>query len=153
MTLALVMLWACKNGPTPAEATDTGVEACGSADWWGTGQPLMLSYCAGCHSSHITGSARYGAPESVNLDTLADAQQWSERIAARVLTEGDMPPGGGMSDTEKEQLKYTSATWATIPSSAAHRIVVQSQAPSLSAAARRPDSPRPDRPPADPSAK
>ncbi len=47
----------------------------------------------------------------------------------------------------------TSTTWATMPSSAAHRMVVHSQAPSLSAAARRPDSPRPDRPPAAPSAK
>src|SRR5260221_13018480 len=55
-------------------------------------QPLMSKNCLGCHSSSRTGSARQGAPASVNFDTEADVQSWADRISARAVSEGTMPP-------------------------------------------------------------
>ena len=63
----------------------------------------MLTWCTGCHSQGRDGDARYGAPESVNLDSLADAVAWQDRILARVSA-GTMPPGGGPSEQERERL-------------------------------------------------
>ncbi len=101
--MLLMILLACKDSPPPATPAAAD-ETCGSTDWWGAGQPLMLDFCAGCHSSRLVGSQRYGAPEGIDLETLEGAQQHTDRIRARVLEEGDMPPGGGLSTEQLERL-------------------------------------------------
>ena len=106
------MLWlllACKTDCPPgstlgddglcylSEDTAAPAEAlpdCGNLTWQTAGQPYLLTYCTGCHSSGVTGEWRREAPEGVDFETLAGAQAWSERIAARIEA-GDMPPGGG----------------------------------------------------------
>ena len=101
--MLLVLLLACTDSPTAPSAADAN-ETCGNTDWWGAGQPLMLDFCAGCHSSRLSGDQRYGAPEGIDLETLEGAQQHLDRIRARVLEDGDMPPGGGLSTEQLERL-------------------------------------------------
>lgn len=66
-------------------------------------EPFLQNYCTGCHSSHIEGAKRFGAPETVNLDTYSSAKQWSERSFVRSYFNGDMPPGGGIPQAEKDR--------------------------------------------------
>lgn len=71
------------------------------------GIALMRTYCTSCHSVHLPASKRYGAPLGVDLNTLANIQQWTEESARRILETKDMPPGGGMTDDERTTL----ASW------------------------------------------
>ena len=64
----------------------------------------MLDFCAGCHSSQLPEGRRFGAPIGVDLETLDGALLHMERIRARVLEDGDMPPGGGMNAEQLERL-------------------------------------------------
>lgn len=60
------------------------------------GHGFLLTFCQGCHASAAT--ERYGAPDTVNFDTVEAAWSWSERILARAAAdEGGMPPAGGVS--------------------------------------------------------
>ena len=103
MLLLLTSPWGCSDRQ-PLATTDTGqTESC-AEDWWSTGQPLMLDFCAGCHSSQLSDSLRFGAPDGVDLETLEGALQHTDRIRARVLEDGDMPPGGGMNTEQLERL-------------------------------------------------
>lgn len=103
MLLLLTSPWGCSDRQ-PLATIDTGqTESC-TEDWWSTGQPLMLDFCAGCHSSQLSGSLRFGAPDGVDLETLEGALQHTARIRARVLEDGDMPPGGGMNTEQLERL-------------------------------------------------
>lgn len=59
--------------------------------------------CTACHSSAVTGAARGGAPVDINYDTYAAAKAEATPAASEVA-EGAMPPGGGLTDAEKEQI-------------------------------------------------
>lgn len=78
-------------------------ELAGCGDWETVGQPALLESCTGCHSAGLAGEARHGAPEGVDLDTLAGARAWAE-AAAEQVGDGLMPPGGGMSEDEATAL-------------------------------------------------
>lgn len=65
-------------------------------------QPFLRNYCTGCHSGYLEGEQRYGAPSSVNLDTYQDAKKWAVRSFVRNYVQEDMPPAGGVSETDKE---------------------------------------------------
>ena len=67
-------------------------------------QALIHTYCTACHSSSLAENLRYGAPMAVDLDTMAGVHQWRERSAVRVWESKDMPPGGGISDEDRELL-------------------------------------------------
>jgi hypothetical protein len=56
----------------------------------------VFANCTGCHSGN-------DAPESVRFDSYADAAANALRGAAEV-SEGSMPPGGGMSEADKQAL-------------------------------------------------
>ena len=65
----------------------------------------MRNYCTGCHATKLPAGQRYGAPESVQLDTFAGAKQWAIRSYVRAVHFQDMPPSGGISDIERERFK------------------------------------------------
>ncbi len=87
-------------------SSDTGVPLdCDDAGTWATtGQPLMLTWCTGCHSSQKTGADRHGAPDAVNLDSLAGFAASAENALAR-MEAGTMPAGGGLSAQELRQIR------------------------------------------------
>ncbi len=100
LTGLLLVLGCSELATEPVPAVDE------CADWQSVGQPFALSYCASCHSSRLTGGARYGAPEGIDLETLAGMRTHRARVEARALsTTPDMPPEGGVSDDERDALR------------------------------------------------
>ncbi len=96
-------LFGC-DGAAADTAGPVSAEACG--DWQSVGQPFALSYCASCHSGRLSGSARYGAPAGIDLETLAGMRTHRARVEARALSAApDMPPQGGVRDDEREALR------------------------------------------------
>ena len=67
------------------------------------GAPFLRSYCTGCHSSNLPRGLRYGAPDSINLDTYEDAKQHAIRSYVRSVHFEDMPPSGGITQQEKQR--------------------------------------------------
>ena len=59
--------------------------------------------CTSCHSSTLTGAARFGAPASVDFDTEAAATPHAEAAARRVFA-GEMPRTGSLSAADKTDL-------------------------------------------------
>jgi len=102
--LLIAFLLACTT-PLPIEETggETPLGDC-SSTWEASGQPFVLDYCTGCHSSHLSGEARRGAPGGVDLDTVEGVRSHADRVAARV-TDGTMPPGGGPGAEELTALR------------------------------------------------
>ena len=94
----LILLLACQtpdSDPAVSNA-DTGTFECPDTLTWQTAvAPLLTSQCTSCHGSQRTGSSRFGAPESVNLDSREDALQHGERALVR-LRAGDMPPSSNV---------------------------------------------------------
>lgn len=70
-------------------------------------QPFMESYCTGCHSSTLTGSARMGAPAFHDFDTeggiLAVADHVDEYAAAGPASVNTIMPPSGDLPTEEER--------------------------------------------------
>jgi uncharacterized membrane protein len=71
--------------------------------WNNWGKGFFTTYCTGCHSE--TTPNRYGAPESVNFDTLDEVKALKSTIRKDVLEDGTMPVGGGVIDEHKELLE------------------------------------------------
>jgi uncharacterized membrane protein len=107
----LPLLLACLTSPAPETETvaeaDTAEEVLDSGGacegepvvaYNNFGHGFLLTYCQGCHA----GSApeRYGAPEAVTFDSVEEAWSWSDRILARTVEAGGMPPAGGVSAEE-----------------------------------------------------
>lgn len=59
--------------------------------------------CVPCHDSMKTGAARANAPEGYNYDNYEDAVAEAEH-AAHAVYEGTMPPGGSLTEEEKQVL-------------------------------------------------
>jgi hypothetical protein len=69
------------------------------------GEPFMLNWCRGCHSSSIPAGMRQKAPAAVNFDTLEDVRARKDRVAARAASvTATMPPVGGPTIEERELL-------------------------------------------------
>ncbi len=89
------LLLACSNTPpVDTVAGEPPIDCSTSTTWETSGQPFTLDYCTGCHSSHLSGEKRRGAPEGIDLDTLEGVRRHAERVSARIA-DGTMPPGGG----------------------------------------------------------
>jgi len=69
-------------------------------DAWANG--FFTTYCKSCHSE--SSQNRYEAPGNVNLDTVTDIRDWSQRIRVRVLEDQTMPVGGGVPEQELVRL-------------------------------------------------
>lgn len=89
MLAALALLGGCAD-----EGAEPSCDSGEAVDWGGFADGFFATYCRSCHSAGL--SERYGAPEGVDFDTEAEVLAQAERIRARALDEGDMPPGGGV---------------------------------------------------------
>lgn len=83
---------------------DLGECPADSAAQQAQGLEILTTRCMNCHSSQVQGSARLGAPEDLNFDdsgTVSDeaGEMWGE------VEEGAMPPGGGLSEADRELLR------------------------------------------------
>ena len=69
------------------------------------GEPFVLDWCRGCHSSAVPAGMRQKAPVAINFDTLEDVRNRRERILVRAgsLT-ATMPPAGGPTEEERKLL-------------------------------------------------
>lgn len=93
----------CDDGPDEVAPWSCDRQPALTYDNFGAG--FLDTHCNGCHSSLSPTFHRNGAPDSVNLDTWALAQQFAPRIAARTAVEvATMPPGGGPTAEERHQL-------------------------------------------------
>lgn len=59
--------------------------------------------CTNCHSSTLTGGSRAGAPTGIDFDKYDAAVMDADRALSEVES-GAMPPGGGLSGSEKTQI-------------------------------------------------
>lgn len=104
LLLALLgLLPACGGSDEDRRFDADDAEAAGCGTWESAGQPVLLDACAACHAAALSGEARHGAPEGMNLDTLEGARTWAEAIEEAV-TAGTMPPGGGLSQADAARL-------------------------------------------------
>jgi uncharacterized membrane protein len=77
-------LAACGGGDEAPDCTDMMAQMRGSL--------VVGANCTGCHAASLTGTARNGAPDTVNLDAAADIDTHEARIRARAINEKTMPP-------------------------------------------------------------
>lgn len=112
LSLVLVLA-ACGTDSMPRGSEDEGeplpvdTEQCDESylDYQTFGEPFMLDWCRGCHSSAVPATMRQKAPIDVNFDTLEQVQHWGERIAMRAAsTSPTMPPAGGPGSDERALL-------------------------------------------------
>lgn len=95
-TLALLALSGCPGfgDKTLAELEGVGGDVTYHADI----RPIIEARCFPCHTS----PPKFGAPNP--LDSYDLAVTFANRIHARAVLEGTMPPGGGVSDAEKARI-------------------------------------------------
>jgi uncharacterized membrane protein len=101
-------LVAC-GGPSadvPGETADTGGPCVDApvATWENFGAGFVTQHCQACHA----GSApdRHGAPDDVRFDSREETEALAERVLARVVDAGDMPPSGGVSADDLAMVGY-----------------------------------------------
>jgi cytochrome c5 len=66
--------------------------------WASWGEAYFGTYCDACHAADSPN--RFGAPEGISFDTVAEARTWAPRIRARVLDDQTMPLGGGVNEND-----------------------------------------------------
>ncbi len=76
---------------------------CDAVEVKGYSEMTIWDSCTGCHSSGLMGADRSDAPVGVDFDTFEAAMAEIEHAASDVAA-GAMPPGGGLSDAEKNEL-------------------------------------------------
>jgi uncharacterized membrane protein len=70
------------------------------------GEGFMTQYCQTCHSSELMGEDRHDAPSSVHFDSEAEvAAQVAQILGVATGPSPIMPPGGGVSDLDREKLE------------------------------------------------
>ena len=72
------------------------------------GTDFMSRYCTRCHATKLSGLARQGAPQAVNLDDLAVVRSWSKQIdkeagASTSVANLDMPPNGAAPSVDERR--------------------------------------------------
>lgn len=69
------------------------------------GGPFMRNWCTGCHNSELPEGERAQATLGVDLETRELIVDWADRVWFRSADANrTMPPGGGPTDEEREQL-------------------------------------------------
>jgi hypothetical protein len=105
LAVALVVL-ACAGSDATDSASQPVVDPCTDLTWSDFGQPYVTTWCTPCHSASVAGVDRQGAPEGVDLDTLATVRGWKSVIAQVAVGESaTMPPVGGPTDADRTDLE------------------------------------------------
>ena len=97
--LSVLLLAACDDA--------TPDESCDNSPWTysNTGDPFMRTWCTSCHHTDMADTVRPDGTEGINLDGFGNVAAFLERIEARALGDSPtMPPAGGPSEVEREQL-------------------------------------------------
>jgi hypothetical protein len=69
------------------------------------GEPFLLDWCRGCHSSGLSEANRQGAPLGIDFDDVDRVREHLPRIAVRATGAAPtMPASGGPSDEERALL-------------------------------------------------
>lgn len=103
----LALLSACGKEEEGSGDTASAVIDCSrepALDWDNYAAGFFDKNCNGCHSSELTGEARYGAPPGVDFDTEDGALALAERVHERVVVQETMPPGGGLLPSEMRMI-------------------------------------------------
>ncbi len=96
-----------ESSTTPVVPIDVDPDACETSylTYDNFGEPFVLDWCRGCHSSSIPAGMRQKAPLAINFDTLADVQNRRDRVLARAASlTATMPPAGGPTEEERQLL-------------------------------------------------
>lgn len=113
LTLLPVLLLGCAPAPAPEETAPPADSpaaappaACATApavtwDNWGRG--FFRTWCGACHSA--TAQERNGAPEAVDLETVAQVRALRSSIHRSVLEDHTMPLGGGIPEEDLQLLE------------------------------------------------
>jgi len=77
--------------------------------WENWGEGFMVERCSSCHAA--SSAERNGAPDAVNFDTHDEAVALSDRVLARTVDVGDMPPSGGVTADDLYLLEVWLSCW------------------------------------------
>jgi uncharacterized membrane protein len=91
-------------------ATGTACPATDAPTAQNFGTAFLQTYCLACHSASVTGTARQGATEGVNYDTLEDVRRQAALIdthaaAGPNATNTEMPPAQRSQPSQQEREK------------------------------------------------
>ncbi|MEM9068623.1 MAG: hypothetical protein AAGE52_08960 [Myxococcota bacterium] len=108
-SLLLLAMLGCSEGSGPAGPVRHGIGRDCPEDSFLTyenfGQPFMLNWCTGCHSSTLSGDEiRADAPEGFDFDDPNLIRPHLEEIYERAVERRNMPPAGGPGDAERDLL-------------------------------------------------
>lgn len=90
----LALLIACTGTDDTAATCDSGPDV----TWPNFADGFFATYCRSCHSASAVD--RRDAPPTVNFDTAAEVRDLEERVRVRVIEEGTMPAGGGVTEDD-----------------------------------------------------
>lgn len=94
--MILLLALACAGG---ADTADTaGCADAPEVNWVSFGEGFFTTYCRACHSA--TTQNRFGAPEGIDFDTLAEVRQYQDLVRTTVLEDESMPVGGGVFESD-----------------------------------------------------
>ena len=103
-TLSCVLLLAVACGNDRA-IDDTEVCDSSPLTYRNFGEPFLLDWCRGCHSSGLPDDMRQGAPLGVDFDDLDRVRAYGPMIVVRATTAtANMPPASGPSIEERALL-------------------------------------------------
>jgi len=98
--LPLFVIASCSSPAPPTSTCSTGDAPLTYA---GFGDSFMASYCTGCHSSELVGTARMGAPLGYNFDSYAGVRGFTNQIQLATVTNRRMPPAGHPAPSDDER--------------------------------------------------
>jgi Sec-independent protein translocase protein TatA len=94
--------------------------------WRSFGGGFLLTWCTGCHSSHLAADARQDAPTDINFDTHAAFKPHASLVYERAVLEAHafirdpntgspMPPAGLPPESDRQRLTQWIACGAPLP--------------------------------------
>lgn len=116
-------------GDKPPSAPSTPLPACppdNTLTWRSFGGGFLLTWCTGCHSSHLSAEARQDAPTDVNFETHAAFKPHANLVYERAVLEAHafirdpntgspMPPAGLPPESDRQRLTQWIACGAPLP--------------------------------------
>ena len=105
----IMLVLACASGQIDSASTCEDAQL---VEWnyWAHG--FFSTYCNGCHS--IDSPNRFGAPEQINFDTEANVLALSQSVYTSVLVNQTMPKGGGIEQSELDNLRTYLHCWTEV---------------------------------------